>query len=719
MAKVRDTVEFDITAKIAQFEATLQKLPGMTEEQAKQLVNRIDRQWARMNRLEAKRLKEQAAAAKTAADRAKELEERWEATTRIASAFGGTIGDVADVTEYLGKGFGGLIGAAGLVAAGIGAVGFAATKAAQFLWEFLDGTEQAVERLEQIEGVPPLPPHVQESMERWEQASLAAEVASLQLRTSVASALTPAMEDLAHTVAGSLEAVRDLTEHWMAARTASEAQAAAVREGIEEIREGAGPVGRLVGLLYDGARAAYDWSQSWGVVGIVLDRLRASGEDAAEGLRDVAAASSEAQEQLDEYVRSAEAYLALQEQVIDGLTGATDEQVRYAKEVERVNRVVNERLAALEAEGTLTAEARAELELLRALGVRYAGQVRDEATARREAAEAARRQAEARREAAEAARQEAEAAAWVNEGLRLERGLRQEATDANQSLRDIIHDIEMMNASAAERARQRHLERLEQIAVAGQAATDSWLIEEAREASRLQYQRELQELATRAHEEFMRQADERAAKELAAQRAITTSWAASANAMLGLVDQVATSYAQSRSDMTAADRQAALDAFRIAKAAALAQAAINAYLAVSEAIASAPPPANIPLAITAGIQAGAQIASIAAASPPEFPAGGVVHGGLFAGVVASRTPDHTRLVAMQDEEGVVTRSGMHAVGGEEGLAALNRGEPPAMRIEVPMVYRHRPFERFVVDVTRRDNALTAALDRDGRPGHTR
>ncbi len=53
----------------------------------------------------------------------------------------------------------------------------------------------------------------------------------------------------------------------------------------------------------------------------------------------------------------------------------------------------------------------------------------------------------------------------------------------------------------------------------------------------------------------------------------------------------------------------------------LAQASINVALAVSKALATIPPPANIPAAAAAGISAGAQVAIIAAQGPPKFAKG--------------------------------------------------------------------------------------------------
>lgn len=65
-------------------------------------------------------------------------------------------------------------------------------------------------------------------------------------------------------------------------------------------------------------------------------------------------------------------------------------------------------------------------------------------------------------------------------------------------------------------------------------------------------------------------------------------------------------------------------------------------------------------AALAGAMLTAQLASIAAAPPPEFPMGGLT------------SPDH-HLVGVRGDEGILTARGLRNVGGEEGLDTLNGG----------------------------------------------
>ena len=69
-------------------------------------------------------------------------------------------------------------------------------------------------------------------------------------------------------------------------------------------------------------------------------------------------------------------------------------------------------------------------------------------------------------------------------------------------------------------------------------------------------------------------------------------------------------------------------AWEAQKQADLAQAIINTALAVGKALATIPPPANIPAAIAAGIAGAAQVAIIANTQPPKFADGGMVGGQL-------------------------------------------------------------------------------------------
>ena len=137
----------------------------------------------------------------------------------------------------------------------------------------------------------------------------------------------------------------------------------------------------------------------------------------------------------------------------------------------------------------------------------------------------------------------------------------------------------------------------------------------------------------------------------------------------------------------AAAKKAARRAFAISQAAALAQAAISGAQAVISALATLGPVAG-PIAaglLTTAIAA--QAALIASTPPPKFARGGIVEASSYDG----------RLIEAEPGEGVLTRRGVRAVGGEEGVAAANRGEGPGgapgvMLVALPSMARYLAVE---------------------------
>lgn len=106
--------------------------------------------------------------------------------------------------------------------------------------------------------------------------------------------------------------------------------------------------------------------------------------------------------------------------------------------------------------------------------------------------------------------------------------------------------------------------------------------------------------------------------------------------------------------------------FAAHKAAAIAEATINTALSVTKTLASYAYPVNVvlgALSLAAGV---ATIATIAA-QKPSFHTGGVVK-------PAGPAPDEVSATLMQGE-GVLTRRGVQALGGEQAVQAVNRGAP--------------------------------------------
>ena len=100
-----------------------------------------------------------------------------------------------------------------------------------------------------------------------------------------------------------------------------------------------------------------------------------------------------------------------------------------------------------------------------------------------------------------------------------------------------------------------------------------------------------------------------------------------------------------------------------------------------------PPPGGQIAAAFVSAAIAAQVALIASTPPPKFARGGVIQGEAYDG----------RLIEAEVGEGVLTRRGVRAVGGEEGIAAANRGEGPGaapgvMLVALPSMSRYLAVE---------------------------
>lgn len=185
---------------------------------------------------------------------------------------------------------------------------------------------------------------------------------------------------------------------------------------------------------------------------------------------------------------------------------------------------------------------------------------------------------------------------------------------------------------------------------------------------------------------------------------VTDSLAASADNQAQILDRLTSQLESNAENMTAADkkalkervaaqREAAMLTFGLNKAAQLATATINTATAVTAALASAPPPANLIAAGVAGASGAVQIATIAS-QQPAFHSGGMV-------------PDEVpaRLVT---GEAVLSRVGRNVIGDEQ-IRAANAGIAPPVKVIAINQYRHRVFEPFVRDHLRIGGALSSAI----------
>ena len=116
-----------------------------------------------------------------------------------------------------------------------------------------------------------------------------------------------------------------------------------------------------------------------------------------------------------------------------------------------------------------------------------------------------------------------------------------------------------------------------------------------------------------------------------------------------------------------AARAAALIAFRVQQASALAQAYINTSLAITAAL-TIPPPAGQVLAVVNGVAGATQAAAIAAAPPPAFASGGIMTAS-SAPLFPQNGPGE-RLASITPGEGIFTRDQMQAMGGGMGAQTI-------------------------------------------------
>ena len=141
-----------------------------------------------------------------------------------------------------------------------------------------------------------------------------------------------------------------------------------------------------------------------------------------------------------------------------------------------------------------------------------------------------------------------------------------------------------------------------------------------------------------------------------------------------------------------AEKEAALEAFRANKATGIINATISTALAVVNALAQVPYPANIAASVAAGVAGAAQVAVIAAQPPPSF------HLGSFGAVGNSPASDEVSAVLRANER-VLTPRGADTIGGDAGVRAANAGMLPTSERPLVMVYRNDIFAEAQDDLS--------------------
>jgi len=162
-------------------------------------------------------------------------------------------------------------------------------------------------------------------------------------------------------------------------------------------------------------------------------------------------------------------------------------------------------------------------------------------------------------------------------------------------------------------------------------------------------------------------------------------------------------------------KRAYMAIWRAQKAAAVAQATVNAALAVSQALGSAPPPLNFALAAAAGVAGAINVGVIAASPPPKFHAG-TMYASQAGGLAADEFS-----ATLQRGEIVVDRQTAARPGVRESVAAMSMGAQTKAthpddvaegmdRSSIPAI-----LQALLTEFRRANNR--APTSTPGRPGH--
>lgn len=148
--------------------------------------------------------------------------------------------------------------------------------------------------------------------------------------------------------------------------------------------------------------------------------------------------------------------------------------------------------------------------------------------------------------------------------------------------------------------------------------------------------------------------------------------------------------------------------FGLQKAAAIGQATIAGIQAAAMALATPPgPPFTYPLAATVGAMSAANVAAIAAQSPP-------FHIGSRA---ADLAPDEMR-ITRREGLAVLTPQGIQS-GGAEAVANANAGIPQTDQQTIVFQYQHQMFDATIEDNLKRPNSPLGSVLRSSSYGHRR
>jgi len=208
------------------------------------------------------------------------------------------------------------------------------------------------------------------------------------------------------------------------------------------------------------------------------------------------------------------------------------------------------------------------------------------------------------------------------------------------------------------------------------------------EAMRLEAAKQEDELEEAAMEKYRARLEEQARLDREVSQARVTNAANAAGAISAIGTMIANE-----------GRSGAMGAWRVSQGAAIAEGALNTALAVSNAFADVPFPANFAAAAVAGLVGAANVAAIASSKPPQF------YTGLSYPAV------------LHKDERVLNKTGAATLG-DDNIARANRGERPGGNMETIIQVDGRDLAYSISRQIVQGGALSAQLTRKtGRLGH--
>ena len=194
-----------------------------------------------------------------------------------------------------------------------------------------------------------------------------------------------------------------------------------------------------------------------------------------------------------------------------------------------------------------------------------------------------------------------------------------------------------------------------------------------------------------------------AAEALATQTKLQNA-AAVAHGLINLSNMITDAAVEGADAETEAGRKALATQFAMKKAAGISSVIVSTAVAIASALPLGPIAGPILAAIYAATGA-AQI-GIIAAEQPNFHQGGIIPGAGDTSITA------------EGGEGILSRRGVAAVGGPQGVNAINAGGGGSGAVVISQVYKHRVFDVFVRDNLRQRGPLARAIQGDTRIGHS-